>query len=52
MKRNYFPRKNKLRIRIRISEDQLYDNEVEVEDKKRVKKVWDVKSKKYLIVEL
>ena len=35
-----------------ISEDQLYDNEVEVEDKKRVKKVWDVKSKKYLIVEL
>ena len=33
-------------------EDQIYDNEVKVEETKRVKKVLDVKSKKYLIVEL
>ena len=35
-----------------ISEDKIYDNEVKVEETKRVQKVLDVKSKKYLIVEL
>ena len=34
------------------SADQIYDYEVKAEEKKGVKKVWDVKSKKYLIVNL
>ena len=35
-----------------ISEVYDYDYEVKAEEKKGVKKVWDVKSKKYLIVNL
>ena len=34
------------------SEDKIYDDKVKVEETKRVQKVFDVKSKKYLIVEL
>ena len=34
------------------SEDKIYDDKIKVEETKRVQKVFDVKSKKYLIVEL
>ena len=47
-----FSEEEKIENKENKSEDQIYDYEVKVEDKKHVKKVLDVKSKKYLIVEM
>ena len=53
-KEEFYADEEKVEFEESIAEDLIHenDNEVKVEEKKRIKKVWDVKSKKYLIVEL
>ena len=47
-----FPDEEKFESEEKNSEDKIYDDKVKVEETRRVQKVFDVKSKKYLIVEL